>query len=435
MPNSCETPETNFCASVLAKAVKIEDSNAFSLIHDALGNIFDAEILKKVEQLATSFSELPLHILDRKIDWLKSHGIEPIDVKAIFADKTEPVAKCVTVARAKEEAEDCSISLKNEDKPSKKRARKAKRKKNQPEQNNPGTNTSTIEEVLKLKSKKNPTKGDTELDQQSISALAAEIEKVGEPLVVTKRKKKKKKKEGKPTQKNTDEQEQHVDQAVNSEDVVDCKSSTEMPMLDSGIGSGVVSGGEDKSSILSGGTVESVGENAEVASPICYNFESDGNSTFIRDYLENNEKVFFEKPSSNHNSETRTGSESSKTVEFTFGSLNLLPTEKVNVNRKVKRQRENIPSTKTSIKNINANILNVEKKKDVNLESGEFQFSFKAPTEEYMMPDQKFGSMVKSFPKFKDVEVEGDFDHISAVQFLSDEWNKTLKNPLTQWCP
>lgn len=275
-----------------------------------------------------------------------------------------------------------------------------------------------------------------ELDQESISALVAEIERVGEPAAgITKRKKKKKKKDSKSSPKTADEQEQTVEQTTNSQDAGDCKTFTEMPMLDSGIGSGVVSGGEDKSSVLSGGTAESVGENAEAGPSICYNFESDGNSTYIRDYLEKNERVFYEKPSSNHNSEMGTGLESSNTVEFTFGSLNLLPSEKVNVVRKGTRQRQNMSLTKTSIKSINPSIFNAGKKADNNLESVAFQFSFKAPTVENTAHDQEIQETMKSFPKFKDTEVKGDFDHIGAVQFLTDEWNKTLKNPLMRWCP
>lgn len=246
-----------------------------------------------------------------------------------------------------------------------------------------------------------------ELDQDSISALVAEIEKAGEPSVVTKRKKKKKKKHNKTTPKNTDEQEQPADQATNSQDL-DCKSLTEMPMLDSGIGSGVVSGGEDKSSILSGDTVESVGENMETAQPICYNFESDGNSTVIRDFLENNGgDVCCE--------------------ELTFGCLNILPSAKVNTVQKSMRQRRNI--SKTSMKNVNANILNSGKKIE------EFQFSFKASAVENVVRDEETRGMVRSFPTFKDIKVEGNFDHDGAVHLLNDEWNKTLKNPLLQWCP
>lgn len=154
MPISSESPEENFCASVLAKAVKIEDSNAFGLFHDALGNIFDAEDLKRVEQLATSFTELPLHVLDRKIYWLKSLGHAPIDETAIFTDKTEPVKKCVVDA---DDAQDCSISSKNEEKPiGKKRARKGKRKKNQSEQNIPEVITTETTEI-RLKPKKPTT--------------------------------------------------------------------------------------------------------------------------------------------------------------------------------------------------------------------------------------------------------------------------------------
>lgn len=128
MPNNSVKPEINFCASVLAKAFRQEDSDAFSLCHDALGKIFNPETLKEVEELAHKFTSLPTPSLESKINWLRSHGVEPIDVDAVF-EKTKSATKSVSEVKKVELEVKCDASCEIDDKSTAKKRNRSKKKK------------------------------------------------------------------------------------------------------------------------------------------------------------------------------------------------------------------------------------------------------------------------------------------------------------------
>ncbi|XP_077971108.1 uncharacterized protein LOC144425628 [Styela clava] len=76
MSSSGESAEISYCASLLAKAVK-DGGTSFSDVHDALGKLLSQSQLSKVEELARKYADLPVHVLERKIKWLESHGEKP----------------------------------------------------------------------------------------------------------------------------------------------------------------------------------------------------------------------------------------------------------------------------------------------------------------------------------------------------------------------
>lgn len=242
--------------------------------------------------------------------------------------------------------------------------------------------------------------------EEEISAIVAAVEKAGE-APSSKRKKKKKKKTKKATPEASDQPQPQTQEAIaiKSQKTDDCKSPVETPMFDSGIGSCVASGGEDKSSVLSGSTIESIGENTELVTER-FNFTFNLDDNVVLEHLNSNEIY---KKVSNGAGKRRNESEASNVVEMTFGAA-YFPTTEGNISKEARKP----------IKNLKPSVFKTENE----AKNTEYEITFKLPQIE---------DKITAFPQFRDVEARGDFDHAGAIQFLTDEWNKSLQNPSVQW--
>lgn len=79
MSKSGYSPHICYYASVLARAVQ-DDDDTFANLHDIVARRISSSATKidEIERLAREYSDLPKHVLLKKIQWLEERGIKPL---------------------------------------------------------------------------------------------------------------------------------------------------------------------------------------------------------------------------------------------------------------------------------------------------------------------------------------------------------------------